>query len=129
MLPAGCGGPDRGPSVNAAVSYFEALGITEVVEAPIYGGILSRFCAVRLRAAIAASVIVNLVSHPLFSFVIVPLADRGLSPTVAVMVGEVAVCVIEAGLLFAWLRRELPLLVVASLVANACSFSVGLALL
>jgi hypothetical protein len=110
----------------SATGYGVALALTQIVEAPVYGWVLTVFAGVRLRHALAASIIVNLISHPLFSAVLVPLADRVVSPLDAVLIGEVIVCAIEAGLLYAWLRREPLVMIGVSLVANGCSFAAGL---
>lgn len=70
--------------------------------------------------------VVNLVSHPLFTAVLVPIAQRVVAPVAAVLIGEVIVCALEAGMLIAWLRRD-PLVVIAvTLIANGCSFAAGL---
>lgn len=95
----------------------------------MYGTVLVFLEGVPLTRALGASALVNLVSHPLFTFVLVSLAWHRLAPVPAVLAGESLVVAIEAALLFAWLRRDPPVLVAASLLANACSFAIGLLVL
>lgn len=112
----------------SAPLYVEALALTLAVETPIYCLLLTHFAGVRLREALVAAIVVNLVSHLLFTFVLVPAVGQYVSSVGAVLVGEVVVCALEAGLLFVWLRRDLLVVIAASLIANGCSLAAGLIL-
>ncbi|MEI8081679.1 MAG: hypothetical protein WCI74_07530 [Actinomycetes bacterium] len=112
-----------------AASYLAALALTMIVETPIYYLMLSRLAHVRSQQAIIAGIVVNLISHPLFTAVLVPAAEQVMSPIASVLVGEAVVCALEAGLLYAWLRRDAAIVIAASLMANGCSFAVGLVLM
>lgn len=125
----GHGGPTATTAeqvVADVVLYLEALTLTLLVEVPIYCVLLTVFARIPLPRALAAAIIVNLVSHPLFTAVLVPIAQRVVAPVAAVLIGEVIVCALEAGMLIAWLRRG-PLVVIAvTLIANGYSFAAGL---
>lgn len=109
--------------------YLATLGLTEALEAPVYVPLLARLEGARPGQAAAASGAVNLVSHPLFSFVLLAAALRLVRPLPAVLAGEALVVGIETALLYRWLRRDLLLLAAFALLANAVSFGVGLLVL
>jgi len=110
-------------------SYAEAFALTQIVEAPVYATVLVVAFGARLSRALGASILANLVSHPLFTFALAPAAVALMPPIPGVVVCETLVWLLEAGLLYAWLRRDLPLLLAVSLLANCCSFVVGLLVL
>jgi hypothetical protein len=102
--------------------YPLALVITLGVEVPIYAGVLSYAGILRGWRAIAAAVGVNVFSHPLAWLVLMP--RPGWLLTV-----ELAVCVVEAGLL--WLlarRRAAGVLLLSAVVANTASVLAGILL-
>jgi hypothetical protein len=109
--------------------YLAALGLTEALEAPVYAPLLAKLEGVRPERALAASGTVNLVSHPLFSFVLLAVALQLVHPLPALLAGEAVVVAVETALLYAWLRRDLLLLAAVALLANALSFAVGLLVL
>ncbi|MEI6622117.1 MAG: hypothetical protein WCP28_09450 [Actinomycetes bacterium] len=115
--------------MSRVVPYLTALTMTLIIETPIYWYLLTRFAGVRTRQAITAAVVINLVSHPLFTFVFVPLTTALVAPVTAILIGESGVCALEAGLLYAWLRRDAAVVVASVLIANGCSFGIGLILL
>jgi hypothetical protein len=102
------------------VSQLAAFGLTVAVELPWYvGGLIA--LGLRLWAALALAVAVNVCTHPVLWCVLAP------HPTLAhTLLAEVVVTVAEAGLLAAAVRRELAVLGVLSLGANASSLLVGL---
>lgn len=108
--------------------YLEALALTLIVEVPIYCLLLTIFMGIRAREALTAAIVVNLVSHPLFTFVLVPTLDRLLQPVAAVFVGEIVVCALEAGMISAGLRRDPFVAIATALIANGCSLAAGLVL-
>jgi len=110
------------------VTYPEALGLTIAVEAPVYTVLLRLLAGAPWGRALLASVLVNLISHPLFTFVLLPWLDRAIRPVPALLVAEAMVVVIEAALIYAWLRRRLAAVVGTALAANWCSLVLGLLL-
>ena len=102
-----------------------AFIVTLLVEVPVYIAALTLVTGIRVRPAVAMSVAVNAVSHPLLWFVIVPALGAGLS---AVLAAEALVLAGEAIALMAVLRRDRLVLAAAALVANGLSFAVGVAL-
>jgi len=115
--------------MSGAVWYLAAFGLTQVVEAPVYVGLLTCILGVPWRRALGASVAVNLVSHPLLYLVFVPVTDALMRPTAGIIAGEVLVWVAETAMLAAWLRRDYAALAATALAANATSFAAGLLLL
>lgn len=75
------------------------------------------------------SIVVNLISHPLFVFALVPAAAALTSALPGVLIGELVVWGMESLLIWLWLRRDLPAVVAISLLANSASFLAGLLLL
>jgi hypothetical protein len=105
------------------VSQLAAFGLTVAVEVPWYGAGLVALRLVRLRWALVLGVLVNAVSHPLLWWWLAP------HPSFIRLAGaEAGVWLLEALLLFAAIRRELALLLVLSLAANASSLLIGLLL-
>jgi hypothetical protein len=108
------------------VSQLAAFGLTLAVELPWYGaGLVARRLVARARWwwAPVLGVAVNAVSHPLLWWWLAP------HPSLArLAVAEAAVWLMEALLLWAAIRRELALLLVLSLAANASSLLIGLIL-
>ena len=93
---------------------------------PIYAAGLAALCGVRPLAGVAAGIVVNLISHPLGILIAVPALQPhiGYWPAVALM--EILVWPGEALLLYAWLRRDIRVLLALSFVANGVSLGVGL---
>jgi hypothetical protein len=108
---------------------LEGLAITEAVEVPIYSTVFIAILGTSRSGAVLASLTVNLLSYPVFLYLLVPTAERFLAPAPAVWAAEVAVWGIETGLLRAWLRRDLGPLATVALLANASSFLIGLIIL
>ena len=110
-------------------SYFSSLGLTLLIEVPIYCAALASMFRVRLRSAALAGVGLNLVSHPVGFLVIGPAVRSSLGFTSAIVLIETMAVVTEWGLLLAWLRREPMSLLLISVFANGTSFLAGVALL
>ncbi|HEV2368860.1 MAG TPA: hypothetical protein VGR90_03235 [Acidimicrobiales bacterium] len=108
--------------------YLAALGLTVGIEVPLYTMVLGLLADVDWRAAAAAGAVVNLISHPILTAVLVPVGAHVLGAFPAVIVGEIVVCALEATLACLWLRRRYGVAVLASLLSNSCSFLVGLAI-
>jgi hypothetical protein len=114
-----------------------ALGLTIVVELPVWVLLLRARLGVPTALAAGVGVAVNVVSHPLLWFVLIPLGEAGIGSTVvAIVVGEAVVVVLETALAAALLaaspatgrpRRARPLLLIAVL-ANTLSVAVGVVL-
>jgi hypothetical protein len=75
---------------------------------------------------LTAGAAVNLVSHPLAFLIVMPALARPLGFLAALTVTEAGVWVLETALLWSWLRRDVDLLGLAALLANAVSLAVGL---
>jgi hypothetical protein len=105
------------------VPQLAALGLTVAIELPWY---VLGLVGLRLTGAWRAALLgvgVNLVTHPALWWLLAP------RPALALFaVAELAVCAVEALLLWCWLRRDLALLAVLSVGANATSVLVGLVL-
>jgi hypothetical protein len=105
------------------VSQLAALGLTLAVELPWYGAGLVALRLARLPWALGLGVLVNAISHPLLWWALAP------HPSWARLAGaEIGVWLLEALLLWAAVRRNLGLLLVLSLAANASSLLIGLLL-
>jgi hypothetical protein len=103
------------------------LGLTLVIEVPIYGALLHGLLGVRLSAALAAGVVVNLASHPLSFVAVQPATKHALGEAGSLALVELVIAWWgEAGLLWLWLRRERLHLLAISFVANGTSFAIGL---
>ena len=99
--------------------YLLALALTLLVEVPVYV-VVFRLAGILPRArAWAAAFGVNLVTHPLV-WLLLSAHPGWLWPV------EAAVVLVEAGLLFAWARRDPWLLTLTAFLANAASLGVGL---
>jgi hypothetical protein len=109
-----------------AEGYPLALGLTLLIEVPVYAAGLATLCGVRRLPAIAAGAAVNLVSHPISFLVALPLLQPHIGYWPALALIEVLVWPAEALMLLAWLRRDLPALLALSFVANGLSLGIGL---
>lgn len=109
----------------ALLSFLEGFAVTLTVEAPIYTLVLSRVAKVSAGRALMAAVIVNALSYPLFALVLVPALDRAATAVTSLILAEAVVCLLEAALLAAWLRRWIAAIIAATLIANGCSFLAG----
>lgn len=107
-------------------AYATALGLTLLIEVPAYASVLR--CGLKIRTArgLAAGAAVNLISHPLAFLIVMPVLDRPLGFFAALAVTEAGVWVLESALLWLWVRRDVDLLSLAALLANAISLAVGL---
>jgi hypothetical protein len=102
------------------VPYLLALALTLLVEVPVYV-VVFRFAGILPGVrGWAAAIAVNLVTHPLVWLVLS--AHPGWFWVV-----EGSVVLVEAGLLWAWVRRDPGLLALTALLANAASAGIGLA--
>ncbi len=106
--------------------FVQALVLTLLIEIPIYTLLLRYFANVSVWQALVAAILVNLISYPLFVALLVPFGSQYLAPVPAVLVGEAIVCIVEAALLSAWLRRDSLVVIAVVLVANGCSMVAGL---
>lgn len=109
------------------MGYAWALGLTLLVEVPVYTAALVGTGVLGTRRAVAVGVLVNLVTHP-----VLWLAVRGAGSAywAVLAVGEVSVWLAEAWLVRRACRPGSPagVALAASLTANAASVLVGLAL-
>jgi hypothetical protein len=106
--------------------YLSSLGLTLLIEAPVYAAGLASLLGVRWLPAVVAGVSVNLVTHPLGFLLVVPALQPRIGYWPALAVVEVAVWPAEALMLYAWLRRDLGTLLGLSFVANSLSLGIGL---
>jgi len=107
-------------------AYVGALGLTLLIEMPVYASVLRCGLSISARRGLAAGAAVNLISHPLAFLIVMPALDRPLGFFAALTVTEAGVWVLESALLWLWLRRDLDLLSLAALLANTFSLAVGL---
>lgn len=100
-----------------------AFGLTLAVELPWYLAGLVALVRVRWWLALGLGVAVNALTHPLLWWVLAP------APTLLqIALAEVVVVLAEAALLAVALRRDVVVLGLLSLGANASSVLVGLLL-
>jgi len=111
------------------MDYLLSLGLTLVVEVPIYAVFLVGLVGVRARSAVLAGVGVNLVSHPFGFLVLDPIVRSVAGPEPALILVEVWAWAVEALILRSYLRRNMPTLAAISLVANCASFATGITLI
>jgi hypothetical protein len=108
------------------VSQLAAFGLTLAVELPWYGAGLVGLRLVKPARwwwALVLGIAVNAISHPLLWWSLAPHPSLG-----RLAVAEAGVWLLEALLLGAAIRRDLALLLVLSLAANASSLLIGLLL-
>jgi hypothetical protein len=113
----------------ADLSYPVALVATVAVEVPLYAGLLPRLAPVSPRRAAVVGLAVNVVSHPLLWFVLVPLgrsiSDRTLAPVAA---AEIAVWLLEAAGAHRFAPAAWRTSLAVAAVANAITIGIGLLL-
>jgi hypothetical protein len=103
-------------------AWLAAFGLTVAIELPVY---VTGLVALRLlpwHRALAAGLAVNVATHPLLWWT---LSERPRWWTGA----EAVVCLVEALLLLAAVRRDPVVLLALSIAANAASLAVGLLLI
>lgn len=111
----------------ADLGYPAALGLTLAVEVPLWTGLVAWAVEVPRRRAVLVAVVVNVVSHPLLWFVLVPALDAATGRTVAgLLAAEGLVCLAEALVARVLVGRDLGQLALVAVAANATSFAVGL---
>ncbi len=116
----------------ATLTYPMALAATLAVEVPVWGALL-QVCGVPLRRALVLGVVVNLVSHPIFWFVVYPGLAGRFGEGVALVVGEACVVAAETVLARLLLRRDRAevswgLVLGVAVSANVFSIAAGLLL-
>ncbi|MCK1796686.1 hypothetical protein MTQ01_11795 [Streptomyces sp. XM4193] len=106
--------------------YALALGLTLLVEVPLCTAVLTRTSPVPAARALAAAVLVNLVTHPPLWWFLSTAGHDGAAPyLLLVLTAEAAVCLVEALLLRRWLRLSGVLPYATALTTNAASVLVG----
>ena len=113
--------------------YLATLALTLVIEVPLYALVLGPGArrlggrAALIGATVLTGTIANLVSHPIAFLAVEPLLDGPVGATAALVVVEVLVLMIEAGIVV--VRHRDPVLATTSAgVANLVSLSIGLAI-
>jgi len=106
--------------------YLASLGLTLLIETPVYTAGVARLLGARVLPSAVAGVTVNLVTHPLSFLLILPALQPRIGYWPALAIVELAVWPAEALLLLAWLRRDLATLLGLSFVANGLSLGIGL---
>jgi hypothetical protein len=111
-----------------AQQYLVALGLTLVIEVPIYAvGLV--LIGVDLLKAVGLGVLVNLITHPNVWFTLPGLLEPRLGHSGFLAVAEAFAWLVEALLLGLFLRRRIAFLLGLSFVANASSALIGGAIL
>ena len=107
--------------------YLIALGLTLVIEAPVYVLAMTRWAARRWREALFTGVAVNLISHPIAFLAVYPVLEGPAGGAAALVVTEVLVVIGEAAMLS---LRRVPsdVALVASACANIASLVLGVAI-
>jgi hypothetical protein len=110
------------------VPYPLALALTLTVEVPLLVGTFVLGGLVRpsvrgVAAAVAVTIGVNLATHPLVWLVLKGAGTDYWTRFVAV---EVGAWLAESLLLFSWVRRDVRLILLAALMANAASCLAGM---
>ena len=108
--------------------YLWSLGLTLLIEVPVYTVGLAGLCGVRLAPGVAAGATVNLITHPIGFLLALPALQTHTGYWPALALVEVLVWPAEALMLFAWLRRDRGALLGLSFVANGLSLGIGLLL-
>lgn len=109
------------------MSYTTALGLTLVIELPVYMVALTRWAARRWQEAMVTGLVVNLISHPIAFLAVYPVLEDLVGGAAALVVTELAVVIGEAAMLS--LRRVPPSVAFAtSACANVASLVLGVAL-
>jgi hypothetical protein len=88
------------------LDYLVALAVTLMVEAPLYVTALVGLWRVPVRRALAAALVVNVATHPVAWWSLVPFAGQPWYLWLVLAV-ELAVCAVEWALLAALCRRAL----------------------
>ena len=103
------------------MSYGEAFALTLAMEVPLYVAGIVALRLARAGRALLAAVLVNLVTHPVLWWAL----SREVTLTTVVL-AELCVCVVEAGVIRVLVRRDGALAMLLAVGANAASFGVGL---
>ena len=107
--------------------YLIALGLTLVIETPVYVVAMMRWAARRWREALLTGLGVNLISHPIAFLAVYPVLEGPAGRAAALVITEVSVVIGEAAMLS--LRRVAPMVALgASACANIASLVLGVAL-
>ncbi|WP_412538037.1 hypothetical protein R8Z50_19470 [Longispora sp. K20-0274] len=104
-------------------AYLIAVAMTLAIEVPLYVLALTRLRLAGPGRAALCAVGLNLVTHPVLWWSLALARPSGWLPLV---VAEVAVCAVEAALLWLVVRRDAALVVAVSVLANAASLLAGL---
>lgn len=113
-----------------AEGYAPALALTLALEVPVWAVLGHVAVAVPWARATVIGVAVNVVSHPLLWFVLVPALEATTGSTVvALTVAEVVVGALEAGLAWLATRRAPAVWLAVSAAANLISLGAGALLL
>lgn len=103
--------------------YLAALGLTLLVELPVYLLVLRQFLA--WLPALRLGVVANLATHPLVWWIL----DRFGATGLAFVGCEVGAWLAETLLIAAVVRRDIAVVGLTALVANTASVGAGLILL
>ena len=107
------------------MNYLAALAVTVVVETAVYAVGLPRLGPVSRRAAVVASIVVNVVSHSWAWLLAWPLFEDVLGPVPGFVLLEAVVCAFEWWALRRWRYFDSATLAVTVLLANAASLLGG----
>jgi hypothetical protein len=101
--------------------YGYALALTLAVEVPVYAVCLRAAGLLSLPRAAGLAVLVNLLTHPIVWYGLSRGGPAWFGPA------EIGAVLVEAAVCRAVIRRDTPLLLLVSLVANTASILAGLA--
>jgi len=103
-------------------AWLAAFGLTLAVELPVYATGLAALRLLPWRRALVAGLAVNVATHPVLWWFLSGHPHRWVA-------AELVVCLAEALMLFAAVRRDPAVLVLLSVAANATSLLAGLLLI
>jgi hypothetical protein len=88
------------------LTYPVALAVTLAVEVPVWTVLLRHVCGIGTRSAVLIGVAVNVVSHPIFWFVLYPLLTGLVGDWAALVLSETAVVAAETAMV-RWATRHI----------------------
>jgi hypothetical protein len=105
-----------------------AFALTLAVETPLVAFSLARWYRVAAGRAIAAGAVASAVTHPIVWFVLPDLLTPPLGVLAYLLVAEGFAWLVETAVFWLAVRRDVPGLLLLSLLANLASFTVGMVL-
>jgi hypothetical protein len=110
-------------------SYLLIFAATILLESPIYF-LAGKYCGQTIRRICGQILLLNLATHPIVTWIIPPLAEGWrLDGLTTVLISEIFAPIVEAILLRKVYKYTRPIAILAAILANLCSWWLGLYLL